>query len=197
MRTIFVGPAHPQRRAVENLARSVYLAQHHAVLSAFPDVMVAAVDPQGVPLCVAGLRTAESGFFSETYLDWPVENAISQATGSPVRRDSVLEVSTLASLRPGCTFKLVDHIFRFAHQTGTEWGLFTATRRLRLLLRRGGLGLTELTAARPDRITDPSVWGRYYDADPVVCAIEVANSAPAESAPPRSVVEDRIEAFVA
>ena len=51
-----------------------------------------------------------------------------------------------------------------------EWGVFTATAPLRRLLRRAGMTHSELGAARPERLSDPSVWGSYYASDPRVCA---------------------------
>jgi len=86
-------------------------------------------------------------------------------------RSSVLEVTTLAAVSPGCMLQLVDFIVSSGQNSGKRWGFFTATSPLRNALRRLNLGLIELAAADPLRLPDPESWGRYYETAPSVCAI--------------------------
>ena len=57
-------------------------------------------------------------------------------------------------------------------RSGKCWGLFTATGPLMRLLRRTGVPLLPLAPARPDRLSDAARWGRYYQTDPWVCALQ-------------------------
>lgn len=161
----------PRRAAVEALIRTVYQARYGADVPAFPDRLAAIFDADGLPHCAAGLRDAASGFFSEVYLDRPVEEAISALALEPAPREAVLEVTTLAAARPGAAFTLIDRITADGRARGMRWGLFTATRPLRHGLLRAGAGLIELGRADPGRLADAGCWGRYYETDPFVCAV--------------------------
>lgn len=161
----------PSRTEVEELIRSVYRDRYNATIDSFPENLAVALSPDGVPVCAAGVRTIDTGFFSEIYLDHPVEQAIAQLATEPVARGTILEVTTLAALRPGAAFRLIDFIIANGRETGMRWGLFTATRPLRHALLRAGAGLIELARAEPHRVSNPADWGSYYDTSPFVCAI--------------------------
>jgi len=173
MNVQFLHRSHPARSEAESMVRSVYWHYYGATPSGFPPLMLAVVGGDGTMLCVAGLRTEEAGFFSEAYLDKPVENALSAEVREPVSRDKILEVTTLACAHPGNASHLVNFILSHAAEQQIRWGLFTATRQLRCLFRRRSLDLIELEIARRDRLQDADAWGSYYDSDPVVCALSV------------------------
>lgn len=159
------------RPRAEEMIRSVYRDRYGARLAGFPDRLAAVLDRKGEPICAAGLRDAECGFFSEIYLDRPVEREIAKLAREPVSRNSILEVTTLAAARPGAAFQLIDYIAANSTRGGMRWGLFTATRPLRHGLLRAGAGFIELKRADRSRVADPCQWGRYYETDPFVCAV--------------------------
>lgn len=161
----------PDRAIAEALIQDVYYRRYEAAVAQFPDRLAVAIDPTGTAVCAAGIRTADSGFFSEIYLEQPVEQAIARLAVEPVARETVLEVTTLAALRPGAAFRLIDFIIADGREAGMRWGLFTATRPLRHGLLRAGVGLIEVTRAERHRAPDPDIWGRYYETDPFVCAV--------------------------
>lgn len=131
MNTTLLARAHPGRDRVEEMVRTVYANTYGARIASFPDLMAAVVDRAGEPLCAAGLRTAASGYFSECYLDLPVEASIAAAAREPVARGQVLEVTTLASVRSALSPALVRFVIEFAGSMGICWGTFTVTARLR------------------------------------------------------------------
>src|SRR3546814_1068250 len=97
-----VVPQHSERRiAVEQMVSAVFLDEYGAMISRFPDIMVAVLDDSDHPVCAASLRNHAGGLFSEQYLDEPVEAAIATASGQSVRRDVILELGSLAAARPG------------------------------------------------------------------------------------------------
>ncbi|MBB6251206.1 thermostable hemolysin [Nitrospirillum iridis] len=161
---------HPLRPAAEDMVRDLYRDTFGARLPNFPRLMVATFDAAERPVCAAGLRTSSDGFFSECYLDNPVDRVLSVQAGRHVHRSQVFEVTTLASRSPSLCPRFVCQIARFGEVVGFEWSFFTATRRLRGLLNRLGLPVRELAAADPARLPNAGQWGRYYDQAPMVCA---------------------------
>src|SRR3546814_17372606 len=75
-----VVPQHSERRiAVEQMVSAVFLDEYGAMISRFPDIMVAVLDDSDHPVCAASLRNHAGGLFSEQYLDEPFEAAIATA----------------------------------------------------------------------------------------------------------------------
>lgn len=171
MAFVLLGTAHPRRRAVEAFIQSTYARCHGAELRGFPDTLAAILDDAGTPICAAGVRFGLTECFSEQYLDLPIEIALREATGLPADRDRILEVTTLAGSQRTHPFRLIDEIVAAGRRAGMQWGVFTATDRLRSALKRSGTNLVELLPARRDRIVTADRWGRYYETDPWVCAV--------------------------
>lgn len=161
----------PLRADIEDYVRRVFASQHAAIVREFPDRLVAIVGSDRAPLCAAGIRTAEDGFFSECYLGAPVESVLARVSGNTVARGEVIEVTSLASERPGHAFMLLDHITQMGRADGRSWGLFTATEKLRRCLARAGLPVVTLGSASAEAVSNRADWGRYYEANPAVCAM--------------------------
>jgi hypothetical protein len=162
----------PLRAAAEALVAEVFRCEYGAAIPQLPDLMIAVVDGAGQPQCVASLRDCSDGFFSEQYLDRPVEAAIAAASGQSVEREDILELCALAAARPGGLLSLMRGFASLGLRSGYRWGLFTATQRLRTMTARMGLSLVDLGPARPERIADAERWGSYYQQSPRVCAID-------------------------
>ena len=90
---------------------------------------------------------------------------------APICRESIFEVSGLASRAPHRATQFLRYVVSYGELAGFDWAFFTATNRLRALLRHLGLAPLALTPADPKRLGDAQVWGSYYDAAPVVCAV--------------------------
>jgi hypothetical protein len=162
-----IAPTHRLRPAVEATIRLAYQRAHGARLASFPSWLVANTDETGV-IGAAALRFADDGFFSERYLDQPIEQLIARSAGTDADRAQLVEVGNLAAGRSGEIRVLVDGIIGLLYGQGMRWAFFTATARLRTLLRRAGIPLIELAAADPCRIDDATAWGSYYQQDPRV-----------------------------
>ncbi|MCP5155292.1 MAG: thermostable hemolysin [Ectothiorhodospiraceae bacterium] len=184
MRPILVPPDHPLRAATEHMVRDAYAARYGASLGALPPLLAAVLDATGAPACAAGLRDAESGFFSECYLEVPVESRLASLARCPVARDSVLEVTSLAARSPGLTATLVGFVLTHGRDAGKRWGIFTATATLRRALARRGIVASLLAPADASRVPDPERWGSYYACDPWVCVVG-ADAAEVSSSRPR------------
>ncbi len=171
MQLFVVSKGHALRSQVERFIADVYLDHYSASVEAFPPDLIAMFGSGGECICASGLRFAETGFFSECYLDMPIEQALSEAAGRPVRRSSVFEVTGLASRAPRAATRFLRDIVAYGEVAGFDWAFFTATNRLRELLGRIGLPPLALAPADPKRLSNAEIWGSYYGAVPIVCAI--------------------------
>lgn len=186
-RIVLVTRTHPLRGATEACVASVFRAAYGARGLSFPPLLVAQIDAADRPLCAAGVRTAADGFFSEAYLDRPIERLLAERLGRPVARDAVLEVTQLASRSAERSSAFVRRIVALGRLAGFELAFFTATARLRRLVARLGIPLIDLGPADPARLADAGRWGSYYAAAPRVCAVDgraLAPSARAAGEPP-------------
>lgn len=168
MTVILADRTHPLRGQLESMVRAVFMAEYGAHVPQFADRLIASLGDDGAPQAVAGLRFADEGLFSEVYLDGDVETILTRALGRPVRRDRIVEFSSLAAPRVGAAMPLVGAAVRFGRAAGADFGLFTATARLRALLRRTHLVAADLGPARAERLDNAAAWGSYYRHDPRV-----------------------------
>ncbi len=168
---LLVPRSHRLRPSVEGCIRSTYERMFAARRLVFPSTLLALLDDDGRPICAAGLRTADEGFFSEVYLDAPIEQVLSRRFATVVRRDAVFEVTTLVSHSAAMSPCFIRQIAALGNSAGFAWSFFTATERLRKLLGQLGILTIELTAADPSRVAERDQWGRYYEHSPKVCAV--------------------------
>ena len=171
MRAAIIPRDHGLRPAAERLIAEVYALHYSAHITAFPATLVAMIGEDGALLCAAGLRFAGDGFFSECYLEAPVDAVLSGEWHSPVRRELVFEVTSLVSRAPHTVGPFLRRIIACGEFAGFEWAFFTATAPLKALLDRIGLPLMPLAPADRSRVARPEDWGTYYDFAPTVYAV--------------------------
>jgi hypothetical protein len=160
-------------QATAAMIEAHFNATHGASITLPPVELAAARSASGGILGAAGLRDARQGFFSQVYLDRPVAELLSGHADSAVNDGDILEVVSMACPRPIATLPLMQAITVEGCRRGKSWGLFTATAMLMRLLRRTGVPLVVLGPARAERLPTAAAWGRYYQADPWVCALQV------------------------
>jgi hypothetical protein len=170
-RLTLVPRSHYLRSSVEGCIRETYERTFGARHLVFPSTLLGLLDRDDVPLCAAGLRTADEGFFSEIYLDEPIEKVLSRRFATAVRRDAVFEVTTLASHSAETSSLFIRQIAALGSAAGFAWSFFTAVERLRKLLAQLGILTSELAAADPSRVAQRDHWGSYYAHSPKVCAV--------------------------
>lgn len=166
-----VTPSDHLRARVEDEIRTTYWERFQARLARLPRTLVASVSTSGIIECAAGVRFSEHDFFSECYLDLPVEIALQHRFGLPVQRSRIIEVCNLAGRKPGRSKSFIASFIEFAKSDEFDWVIFTATKSLRALLERSGLRMTQLGRAERFRVANPSDWGSYYEHDPRVMAV--------------------------
>jgi len=153
------------------LIEKVYDSQYGAVIPAHADEMILVANQEGKIIAATGLREATDDFFSQVYLNTPVEAAISKSLKRPVKRTEILEVVTLATATPVAILPLFAAVVAEGQARGKTYCMFTATSRLRQIFRKLKMELLELAPADPARLDNAGDWGRYYATNPVVCAI--------------------------
>lgn len=174
MHLVVAAPGHPLRPAIQGGISAVYSREYGVKVPAFPRLLGGLYDDGGTLLAAAGVRQPEDGFFSEIYLDQPVEAAIGDVLPSPPSRGQIIEIGAMAGIKPASSLILVDMLARRFMAAGARWAIFTATRRLRALLGRSGIPLVDLGRAESRRVANPQDWGTYYMHDPRVVAVEGA-----------------------
>jgi hypothetical protein len=170
-RILIVPASHGLRAEVEACISDVYEQAFGACGLAFPRRLVALLDEAGHPVCAAGLRTAKEGFFSEIYLDSPIEQVLLRQFGKPVARRRVFEVTTLASRTSETSPLFIRQLVLLGKIAGFDWSFFTATARLRKLLCQLGVPIAGLKTAEPARLSGADRWGTYYSHAPIVCGV--------------------------
>lgn len=153
--------------------RSVYRDRYGAELNLLPNRLFVRLDSFGDVICAAGLRSSADGFFSEYYLDRPVEEHLSTLVKRPIGRSVVCEVTTLVSRAHHQTSDFIDDLVRQLADLDFDWSFYTLTRRLALMLQHKHLSPLDLAPAHPDRVPNPEQWGRYYATSPRVFAVSI------------------------
>jgi Thermostable hemolysin len=176
--TIVIREADPLRGVAETFIRDVYATEYGAQLQSFPSRIFALLSDRGEIACAAGVRFQDDGFFSERYLDSPIEQALGVASRRTIARAEIFEVTTFASRAPRATAGFIESVGRFGEANGFVWSFFTLTRRLHKLVERLGHPLTHLADADHRRIPDHERWGSYYASEPKVFAIASPRLAP-------------------
>lgn len=170
-----------QRCQVEAYIASIYQRSYGANISCFMPVLMALTGEDGATTAALGLRRAsQEALFLETYLDLPIDAALSEHTGQPVQREDLVEVGNFASHTAGGGRLLITALTALLRSNGFKWAVFTATPLLQRSFHRLGIHLVHIADADPARLGDARhEWGRYYDHPPAVMAVEVRQAADA------------------
>lgn len=174
MKTILAVDGDPARQplfenALQHIARC-YRDTFSADTRTRPARLVITTDRTGQVACATGIRRHDEGFFSQQYLDLPVDELLSRRTGLKVAPDRILEVGGLACTSPFAAYPTLRAVFDWGREHGIGWGLFTATAEVRRLIQRARITPLMLARAESARVPDPGQWGDYYAHDPWVCA---------------------------
>jgi hypothetical protein len=171
LKTVVIDVGDPLRAAAERFIRETYASRYGARLEDFPSRLLTVVGAGDDVLCAAGLRFQADGFFSERYLDIPIEGALDALSHRTISRSEIFEVTTLASRAPRAMASFIESVGIFGKNNGFAWSFFTLTSRLHRLVERLGHPLTHLADADYRRIQDHERWGTYYASEPKVFAI--------------------------
>jgi len=170
---ILIDRSHPARAEAEALIAGVYAHEYGAQIVSFSDLIIALADANGVLRAAAGLRIG-GNFFSEVYLDRPIEDVLSDHWVPPATRTEIAEVTTLAAIHPNASYALFSGIVGYLNARNVRFAFFTVTERLHRLLVRAGIPAEKLADAKAGSVHNAEEWGLYYATNPKVVAIHDA-----------------------
>lgn len=129
---------------------------------------------QGSLLAAVGVRNAGcERLFLEDYLSAPVEDVMPEPETDRYR---IAEIAHLAGVEAGVSRYLFAALSVWLASARYQWVVCTGTDQLRNSFHRLGIATRVLGTADPARLPDGGAgWGRYYDHQPVVMAISVAD----------------------
>jgi hypothetical protein len=165
-----------QRASIEAFIADRFHRVYGAQVSHFCAHLLGFRDADGTWRAAAGYTPAASGvLFLEQYLDRPVEDLLSEASGERVPRERIVEVGNLAAVPPGFARSFLPALRRHLAANDYRWAVFTATRDVRNILRRLCFKAYALApATRASLGSGAAAWGSYYARDPRVMAGGIA-----------------------
>lgn len=170
------------RAELEGYIHDLFAHGYGAEIKHFLPQLMSLRDGQGELLAALGMRCGNSGpLFLEHYLDAPVEERLAAVAGvaAPytVQRDSIVEIGNLASSRSGAARWLFLALAAYLHGRGAQWAIFTVAPFLKNTFIKLGFNLHILAKADKRRLGEEARdWGSYYDAEPEVMAVDVAQA---------------------
>jgi hypothetical protein len=172
-----VGLQHASRDSLQHFIQTGFDKHYGAAVAHFMPHL-AGVHRHGAWQAVLGLRFAGSEpLFIEQYLDAPIEQVLA-ARGLSATRQDIAEIGHLFAESRPALMQLFLLIAQGLHQLKMSTLVFTATRDVRVLLKRHGIELLPLSPADPARLGDKAAaWGRYYDTCPEVCVMSLGDTA--------------------
>src|SRR5271169_1398203 len=117
-KTIVIREGDALRYQSEIFIRNVYAAEYGALIQTFPSRIFALLNDRGEIGCAAGFRSQGDGFFSERYLESPIEQALCALSKRRIARSEIFEVTTFASQMPHATVGFIEAIGRFGEANG-------------------------------------------------------------------------------
>lgn len=135
----------------------------------------------GMLVSCVGISNGENGWLpSEQFLDEPVEQILTALTGEPVSRHQICEFSGLSTQGSmGGLKHLLGVTPLMVWGKGCHYAVITATRHLRVVLKKLGLSFQPIVSSSPARIPPHELvrWGNYLDSDPVTGWVDLRASA--------------------
>jgi hypothetical protein len=158
----------PSRAELEASIRRAFGQHFGAEVRGFMPYLASYLSDEGRG--VIGYRPAgDDPLYLESYLELPIESMLSRLTQTQVERHSVVEVGQFAADDVRVVGQLFAELVPFLREQGFLWICFTATHKIRHLLKRAGLTGLTIATAREDAVRGHAdQWGSYYDNDPLV-----------------------------
>ncbi|WP_227714190.1 thermostable hemolysin [Marinobacter sp. 1-4A] len=170
-----ISPGTALAATVAEFIRRRFLQAYGAEPALRIPLLLALTSAQGTLLAAVGVRDAAlEPLFLEDYLPAPIESVM-PVPG--IARENIAEIAHLAGVEAGVSRHLFVSLTVWLADAGFEWVVCTGTDQLRNSFHRLGIATRVLAQADPERLPDRGAgWGRYYEHQPLVIAINVADS---------------------
>ena len=130
---------------------------------------------KGTYKAALGVRSTRSALFIEQYLDSSIEQLLS-TPDNPVSRDEIIEIGHLFSNAQKFTIPLLLVTAASLYRSGFKYMVFTGTEQVNKLISRTGINVSHLANADSNKLDKSNdQWGTYYDSNPQVVSVSLAN----------------------
>ncbi len=159
---------HPLRAELKDYIARRYARRHQAAIEHFLPNLLALKNGQRIQAALGLSSARNQTLFLESYLDKPIDQAISQQLCTPVDRTKVVEIGNLAASQRAASTLLFTLLSALLDQAGYRWIVFTATPCVQALVTGMGFSLQSIGEAKAERISAGDNWGSYYETRPQV-----------------------------
>lgn len=181
-RISFSCPEAEDRAELEQFIYISFKRAYGADVKHFMPLLMSLRNAKGDLLAVCGMRSAAAGekLFLETYLDEPIDIALSKKVGVKVKMEDIVEIGNMAACRPGMARQLIAELTVHLNNIGVGWVIFTANPRLRNTFTRLGICLVPIQYADKSRLDSHTQVraGTYFGTKPYVMAGNVQEGYP-------------------
>ncbi|WP_054452475.1 MULTISPECIES: thermostable hemolysin [Pseudoalteromonas] len=155
----------PTRARIESTIKAGFAAAFNAQVQQFMPLLCELQVASDT--CTLGLRCASTPLFIEQYLPTPIEHFVNAS------RQHIYELGNLCSSHRRATLAHFVVVNEALYNSGTEYLVFCATRKVRALLKVLGINCTEIALANSHALLHPADWGSYYDNQPTICVVDL------------------------
>jgi Thermostable hemolysin len=171
----FSGRDAADRAEIEQFIAAIFFQVCGAKVRFFLPTLMSLRDQDGKLVAACGIRNAGTErLYLESYMDKPVEQVISELTGSTVERSDIVEIGNYSVAEMGMSRQLISAIFDQLHATSKQWAVFTAVQVVRNALIKSGIIPEILCDADIKRLPPEEQfnWGSYYEQKPQIMAVK-------------------------
>jgi len=171
----FSQPEADDRAEIERFISDIFHQAYGAKIKRFKPCLMSLRDQDNKLVAACGfISAALEPLFLETYLDQPVEAALSERAGVPVKRSDIVGVGNFSVSEPGMARYLITAIADQLHATSKQWAVFTAVSVVRNAFIKMNMNPVMLGDADKSRLPpeEQVEWGSYYAQKPQVMAVQ-------------------------
>jgi len=130
---------------------------------------------KGTYKAALGIRSTQSPLFIEQYLNSSIESLLS-TPDHRVSRNEIIEIGHLFSNAKKFTIPLLLVTAISLYCSGFKYMVFSGTEQVNNLISKTGIRVTFLAKADSSKLDKSNdLWGTYYDSNPQVVSVSLAN----------------------
>lgn len=170
-------PTSPQYQEIKSFIENIFYRSYHAKISVnFPKLMALTNRNNKLVSAVGVRNAADNRLFLEQYLDQNIEEILSGLTKSKVERSDIVEIGSLASSQKNAAQCIYIALSAYLKNENYKYAVMTGTEYLLKYFKKAGLKPQILAKADRSKLIDKNVyWGTYYETNPKVMVLDVAN----------------------
>ncbi len=167
----------PEYQDIKSFIENIFYRSYRAKISVnFPKIMALTTKNNKLISAVGVRSAADNRLFIEQYLDKEIEEILSDLTKSKVVRSDIVEIGSLASGQRNAARCLYVALAAYLKNEKYKYAVMTSTEYLQKYFAKAGLKPQIIANADKARLINKEVdWGTYYETNPKVMMMDVAN----------------------